>query len=435
MPILLSNNNRVIPANSRSVAVARDTLSKIIPIQNRKYHNAFLVQGFQGILYQRLSSGKLCSCSSRQATLESRLDLSGKAPPGLLNEMLTGGQEFGFRRYGTHAARVPSASSGEPLEVRLPNTPYVLPSLYTTDRPELTNEFSMPGGDFDRYSTDPDDPTATTIVPDGIGTNGPVGLNEQLDDIVADNDFDLGLRAYSDVSCPICYGSGYVGGYSIHNGFRRVLTPTDTIYTDAYIQLEQEIPSGTGRVFEWEVTLPLGAVSIDSLRIYNNTKPVTSLTLYVDSIRILDEFSFLQYCDGRSHRIRLSSSDTDTEITHLEIQINQSTESAVFEFPKLSRASAQSLLESTDPFSIIISPMVPRVSPLDVFVDSSYGKRLQIKSTTAWNDRNRSILGWEAEVRATQPQELFYMLPSRPVLQHPNRPAMVRDNSDGDRRT
>lgn len=415
MPIQFSQNARIAPSNVRNVDVAVTTLNRLIPMQVRKYDAAFRVQGFNGILYHRLTTGTPCSCSSRNVQLKAQLDRDGNADPGLINELLSGGQEFGYRRYGTKAKPMPSEETNDFLEVRLPGNAYPLPSLYETDNGGDAK--SIHGAWNDRYSNDPNDPAATTFVEDGHGPNGPVRNTEVIDDLMDGSGFDIGLLPNSDVSCPICFGSGFVGGYSIYNGWRKVLVPQVATEFDGTLELLDDVPYANATRMRWEVTLPLGAVNVDALRLFNDTKVInlaSEATLTIDSVRVLSDYDLLGYCDGESHTLELLFPEP-TDFTHLELQVNQSEEFACFELPKLTKSSSQSLLENTDPFSIVVSPRVPRLSVLDVFVESTYGKRLQIKSGSGWNDRARFILGWEAEVRPTQPQELFYLLPGRPL--------------------
>jgi hypothetical protein len=413
MPVQFSQNVRIPPSNVRNVDVAVSTLNRLIPAQVQKYDAAFRVQGFNGILYHRLHHGESCACKSKLKKLKALLDRDGNAEPGLINELLTGGTEFGYRRYGTHVAPVPSSETNTVLEVRLPGNPYPLPSLYDTD----TGTPERGHGTFDRYGTSADDPAASTIVPDGEGPNGPVKNTEEIEDLIEGSGFDIGLLPNSDVSCPICFGSGYVGGYSIYNGYRKVLVPQSSEEFTGTLEMNADVPYANTTRLLWKVLLPRGVVSVDSLRLFNEDQVVgigTESTLRIDSVAILSPNALLQFCDGAYHLVELVFEES-TDVTHLEIQLNQSEEFACFEFPKVSKSSTQSLLESSDPFQIVLSPRIPKLSVLDVFVDSTYSKRLQIKSVTGWNDRQRAVLGWEAEVRVTQPQELFHLLPGRPL--------------------
>ena len=95
MPIFSRSRARIMPPNHGSVEVAATTLQDLIPAQRLRYHNAFKVNSYHGILYHALNSGVPCHCRGRGTTLSSRLNEDGSAKAGFLNEMLTGGDQFG----------------------------------------------------------------------------------------------------------------------------------------------------------------------------------------------------------------------------------------------------------------------------------------------------------------------------------------------------
>src|SRR6478609_5044553 len=104
MPVRTSNNK--IPArNARSSDVATRAIQEIMPTRQQEYQAAFRVQGFEGVLYNRLYQGLKCTCQSTQKHLASRLDESGKAKPGVLNELMTGAV-FDVSGYGRSQPRV-----------------------------------------------------------------------------------------------------------------------------------------------------------------------------------------------------------------------------------------------------------------------------------------------------------------------------------------
>ena len=179
------------------------------------------------------------------------------------------------------------------------------------------------------------------------------------------------------------------------------------------------------------VVLPKGCVSIDSVRLYNLNKVIPA-TIMVDGFVLPSEAQLLPLCDGRPHVFSfVLSGDPDTVgSTHAEIQYNQSTVRTLFEFPKLTQGSVETMLEKIDPFQIVMSPTIPNVVTGDIITDSTYGKVFQITSSNWWNDKRRAVLGWECQVRPCQPQELYSILPRRRPLASQNTPSMVRSNTD-----
>lgn len=445
MPIVHHTNNMVGPANDRSVDVARRTIQQLLPVQNRRYDNAFRVQGFQALLYHRLNHGEKCLCSSKDTFLGERLGLDGKASAGAINSLLADAS-FENLPYGSR----PSRTASSVLEVdlnpagRLPSTEIAypasadltarkLPSIFETDDPDRTARGAAFGSITDRYASDSGQAGSTTILPDGMGVNGPVSVDEHVADIMESSQQDLGIHSGSDQGCPICFGSGFVGGYSLYNGLRIVLVPNKAERIDGALVLVDSIPYAESVLrCDWKVRFPLHAVSVDTVKIWNKSELAENLKIYVDSTEILSELQLLNFCDGREHTLSIQATE-ESVFSHVEIQFNSSKDWVNFEFPKLTKSSNQTVLENTDPFSVIVSPMVPRISPLDIVYETSYGKFFMVKSVPTWNTQGRSVLGWEAELRPLQPQEMATILPKRLRLEAANRPAFQRTNLSGHR--
>lgn len=459
MPVKIGNNNRVLPANARAVDVAKRAVATLTSTQNRRYDAAFQVQGYSGILYSKLKNGLACMCRGK-AKLFSRLSEDGKMDAGTLNELLTGGQTFGVIPYGTKQADTPvykeetvrwspsipsfgvvgSSSSLTPSSA--------LPSIFSTDSDTPT---TITGSHFDRYGTDNSlDPSISTVLQEesqsnvvSSSINGYINISGDMEKLSEELDV-VNITEHSDYACPVCFGSGFVGGWSIHNGWRKVLVPFDdtTAILDADTTIEvrdyfpsASIPSGT---ISWKVQIPRGGVSIDALKIWHGETIVKPLSVLVDGSLLTSEYSLLRYCDGTLHTITVlldSTPESPVSISHVELQINQSTQSANFEFPKTTRDGQVDKLDSLLPFQIILSPVIPIVQSSDVVVESTMGKHLIITEVTDWKTNRRVGLGWEAQVRVIQPQEIINMLPVRRPVQVQKRPPLVVDNAFGSRRT
>lgn len=419
-----------MPANSRAADVARDSIDRVIAIQNKKYDNAFQVQGFQAVLYSKLKGGTVCLCHGKQGNLRNTgiLDADGNASMGTINRLLTG-QNFGILPYGQVPA-VPFGvieTGGDPTLLSLK-----APSIYDMDEPEIRNQ--PIGTVASGFSSTGSETGVHTSIADGFDDTGPVtGAGTYGDELIRSIDssgFDSFSMGASDVSCPICFGSGYVGGFSIHNGTRIVLD-SQMMNSGAIVYSEEFVPSmeATGTVIFKPVILPRGAVGLDSLKVCNGTK-VVPVKFYLDGVLLQNDISLLNKCDGLPHVLSITVMNEDKVFTHVEIQYNQSTNAAMFDFPKLMQGSTESLIERTDSFSIVMSPVIPNVSNGDIITDSTYGKTFQVNTSNWWNDKRRAVLGWECEVRPVQPQELFSLLPKRGTMQSQKTTQTVRSNLD-----
>lgn len=453
MPILSRSNARVLPTNSRAVEVAVSTIQAVADTQRLKHHNAFQVQGYEAVLYHRLTCGLQCSCQAKSQSIASRLDQDGKATPGLMNELLTGGLEFGVLNYRRSPADpvgfnplAPDpviAATGKTLfsidqskynATRKPEQ--YLPSLYDEDalplRTQDKGRSRSLGAPADMFGGDADT-GASTVVSSGIGPNGIVH-DLEFQDIIPDADVvDISYMGSMDNACPICFGMGYVGGFTVYNGWRLVLNHQfpSLLLPDAGEILFDEFPiSIKAKTAVFTANLPVGAISVDAFKVWNNLKPIPA-TIDIDGVKLSDEIGLLRYCDGRPHTITVSF-DEPTIFTHLELQVNQSTKVPFLDFPKMSRSSVQTVLENLDDFQLVVSPIVPVVRPNDFIAESTYGKVLQVKSCTQSNDRNLNIHGWECDVRPIQPKEITSLLPKRrKTMRQPQHKSLPRPTSKG----
>ena len=489
MPVKFNSNNRVLNGNARATDVAKTTIDRILDVQTRRYQEAFRVQGYRAILYYPLTSGIPCACHGREVTVARLLDEDGKASPGLINELITG-ETFNVTPYGV----VPSDVTGKrpasvPEETPLSDydPEYEIDGRYArtnSDSEGFDDVFGVKANNkggrssgnpgpmttfADVFSTTEEDPRARTIMPKDMNGTDHGGHNiggdaddfeSLLGDYPVDEDprkleGDLGAVAtdnlikrnllsgggmdalgFSDVACPVCFGSGYVGGYRLHNGWRHVQSiATNPTYLGASAtDLSAEYPvvhncSG----IEFNVKLPRGGVDVDACRAFNNLAVIPA-SIFVDGLQVTNEYQVLKFCDGADHTFRVELPQP-SDFTHFELQINQSREWLHVEFPRTSRSGNQELVDDTDPVSLNLPPMVPDLKVKCIIVESTYHKAFLVKSFSNWNDRRRRVLGWDCDVRVIQPAELWNLLPRRQSLEQPHRVSQVRDNKYGHRRT
>jgi hypothetical protein len=378
MPIV-DRKSGLVPNNARNADVAHRMIEHIAPMQQQRTQAAFRVNGIQAILYNKLTQGPSCVCHSKSNEV-ARLSPDGKASTGIINRVLTGNSNFGIRSY---------APEDQDLELDPYNAP-TSPLSVNKWRGDNTKISQEPTAGFSDMTFGPELSDVGQFSPD-------------LDDMF--NGFDMSHLGISDISCPICFGTGFVGGYVPFRAWRKVLLGTD-LQTDSFQDLPSfELTPGTHTVM---VTLPRGAITIDVFRTMLNSK-ATSSKLYLDghdlsSRRVLDFF------DGRPHELKIV---TNESLTHVELQVSLSNEPVYFEVPKLARAADLSFLDQQEPFSIMMSPDIPMLQPLDVIAETQLGKFLIVQQATQWNTRNRNMLGTECQVRVAQPQELWNILPKR----------------------
>jgi hypothetical protein len=423
LPIKSRSNNRILPQNSRAVDVARRAMADLVPAQQRKYANAFEVNGHESVIYNRLSTGTPCSCMAHRQALGALLDEEGKMPQGTMNQLLTGGMQFRVNRYGERSG------TREDLRAARGEDPVEANTEAPQNNPLLPGARRLPDADY--VAINLDDEVATTFEnQDAEGINGNVRA-QTIDDLVADFDTDVSL---SDSSCTVCYGTGFVGGFTVQGGWRLALsTQWENLEVTGLIEPNQTPHKFLAQEVVFTVVFPKGFVYLDAFRFWNNKERVTPHQVLLDNLAYTPQL-FAALCDGREHTITVRSDHIPEYWTHLEIQVCQTTHASLLEFPKLTKGSDTTKLDPTQDVQLLASPLVPYLNPGDVIVESTNGKPFKINNTTPWNDRNRNVLGWNCNARVIQPEEMLALLPRRRKLGQRTTNA-VRDNVDQNRRT
>jgi hypothetical protein len=415
MPFVERSNNHILPANARASDVAERAINEIIPVQQRRMYDAFRPQGIQCVHYNRLTNGRKCVCQSSQKQMAGHLNEEGKASEGHINELILG---TGNSNTGSFSFNI---------------TPYNQDQQRVTGKNNETSPYAPTNknqGVFDIDTLDGEFPQADIVSGRGFGDNGPVDALD-LDSMVGD--WDASAFGFSDVSCPICFGTGFVGGFMPYHAHRQVLTVADVqMSADGTIDLIKRPWTAYTSTFQVVLILPRGAIGIDIFRVWNMNKPVNA-SYTIDGIALTSPTQLLSKCDGLRHVVQAT---VNGDFSHFEMQFNLTTESVYFEFPKRGQSADTTLLEQMEPFQIILSPNLPTINSEDVIVESQLGKVLLVQNVNPWNSRNRNVLGWEAQVRVIQPQELFRILPKRGrVMTKDTTTQMIRDNVTGPRRT
>lgn len=407
MPVVHSSNNSIIPSNTRAVDVARDALFNISSIQQRRYHNAFEVNGYDCIVYNKLRQGEVCSCQGRQKTFTSLLKEDGKLPMEVMDKMLTGGLEFKINLNPTSRSK-PSPDMRNSRGYALDTNPNTFTESKRVD--------GVSNDTYDVKSSKLSEGLADTIVP------------ELLDE---DADFDDNV-SLQDSPCAVCFGTGWIGGYSVLNGFRKVLSSTSAKEVDGTIEYNTTPFSFFAKSVAFAVVLPKGFYSLDCFKVWNNTKVASAAKISIDNIQF-SSLLFKSLSDGREHTIRIDF-DELTYFTHLEIQSNLSSHFSKIEFPKFDLQKLESSDYTAD-VGIVASSQIPNLYPGDILAESFSNKLFMIASSSPLADSFRNYYGWDCNSRVIQGSEILNMLPRRPRLVDTRTSNFSKDNASGIRRT
>lgn len=435
MPFVEKSNNRILPPNARAADVATRAIEEITPVQQQKYLAAFSVQGYQCILYSKLQGGgRRCSCQSSRKVINSILGKDGKASPGVINELITGSQfkisAYGsdvWKNHGYDSPAFPTANNSGTEQ-----DPTQWEGLDSSSITSPANPGNKHLGVFDVASPGGNYPNERIVDGEGFGDNGPI-RSQDLDEVM--KDWDSGTARAGD-GCPVCFGTGFTGGFAPLYGWRHVVTPDQVTLTDGEIEVLELPFCATGSGFQAVITFPRGATAMDTATLWHYQDRVP-YTMMVNGVRITDS-NVLRLCDGQPKVVEITVPN-GKKWTHMEFQFNLGSfgQSARFEFPKQPKSSDGNKLERTEPFQIVMDPGVPQeIKVGDIITESVNGKCLVVGNVVPWNTRNRRLLGQEVTVRVLQPQEYFNLLPRRGRVPTKDRTTnYLMDNVTGPRRT
>ena len=363
MSIAQHFNTQVQAKNTHSVDNAKKQLAAITPIAQQQYENALKVNGVDAIIYARLHSGRVCTCSQGKQITESPVfDDAGNASQLHIQAMLTG-TEVKIKRYGSRE------SNG--VDVTAQNI----------DVPIFHNN----------PTNDLDDPVDQNVIDGELDLEFPLGAGH------------AGL-------CGVCFGTGFVGGYAPLNHNRQVVDSTSpNLVLSGVSRCPDEFPTR----FEWldpkgfietNLLIPFNS-SVVRISLYNNTDEISAAN-YI--LKVWDGADWVvsdltTYNTGIMCKVRIYSVAL-TKITHMEVQTSLGIHTYI-EYPRLSKTGDLSVLDAVDGVSINVGPTVSSVQTFDIIADVTYGKLWLVTSSNWFNDANLNIHGWDIQARLVQSYE------------------------------
>jgi hypothetical protein len=405
------------PKNNESVEVARTSLQYLAPVIQKQYMNALAVNGFESIFYSRMTSGRRCTCTYAHPSVDDPslaqqgnkfFTESGAATPEGLQTML---QDSDFQILDYRSRR-------QATDLKKP-----------TKVISVNHEGKVSRGEF-KHSGNLDDDEATYV-----DTNEDTSPFDNLDGGL-ETELNLGDEVIgpdgsitTGNSCGICYGTGYVGGFSMFRGVKITLDATTPVFnakgflvrSDLFPNAFESHDSAEAWV-EFTTILPRSTVSVESIKLVDKNKALWSgFALEISNTldptwRRVAQSNLAYYCNGKPSKIRVHTIDTQApfKFTHVEIQLLLSSDPTYIDFPHLSKTSDQSVLESIDSVSLNFTPEIPLVQAYDVVYDRVFNKLWRITSAEETIDRIQNVHGHGANARLIQAHEVLNLLMPRP---------------------
>lgn len=381
MAFKFHSNRRLHDKNTKAVPIAIDRIKTVAPIVQERYHNSFEVNGFPCVVYNKMHTGVKCSCSTGRevSPILPLLDDKGNAAPDHIQSMLTG-SDYGVDDYGV--------------------------TLSQTSRDDI---FTIDSNNTKKKSFQPEhdsgNPFATDIESD---------INSTF--------LELEASRATTGKCGICFGTGYVGGFNVHNGMRMVLSSVSDAVLYGYTvdqtatphSFSQNDPDG---YVDFTITLPFGATKVDALNVWNNQTALSDVRFLIGpsstGLVPLTKASLLTFCTGVPVLIRVEGCK---EFTHIEIQFNLTNDTTYLEYPHFTKTGDLNVIDAVSNIQILVSPKVYQVQPWDIIVDlhdRTAPKYWRVLDNTDFKDRNSNVHGWEVNARLVQGYEIYRNLPLR----------------------
>lgn len=415
MPMVTRTLRQAQPKNRGVERIARSSLDNLMPLIQEQQNNAMAVNAYPVIFYSKKNTGIKCTCSivdpstatnpdgtPNTGTLPSEpgvhvLNPDGSGTDAYISSMLNGAA-ISIDRYGSR-----NKEQNNPQR-SLPHSPLYQSDDVINKSGSLNDPFADQVEPFDTKNLFDDDSLAT--------------LNENL------------LTGNAVEGCAVCMGTGFVGGYDPVNGLRIVLDAqaeevmvnnfsiSSEKHPNTFQVLADGIPSGGEQSVQYKITLPIGVIGVDCIRLWNNGTQITNgfrFEILVNSEWVeADEQTILSQCDGLDHSLRmvLIEGSTIDEFTHLELQLDTGSNPLYVEWPRQSASQVLTLPdeENLDPVQVIISPYVPSVHIKDVIAEMKNGRPWLITTVTDFKDRELSVNGWDVSARLIQKTEWVYNL-------------------------
>lgn len=364
MPVFSSNKHkRTVARNTHLKSVPR-TIDALTTIVQQHHENSLQADAYPVIVYSKCTTGVKCTCSETINDNATALyDEDGKASPAVIDTILNGAR-FGIEDYTktTDVVNVPAALESD-----------------NDLSPLLDNHLN---GDSDNGLT------FTSI------------------------------NSFFNSSCPVCFGTGYVGGYTVLGGVRRILDCSAIVSHDGIEQLRNntdviQFLSDTGYV-DFTLILPSLTLSIDALRVWNGFVPAigTQLLQVVGNVEIQPTQATL--CTGLPVTLRVRAPD-QTLFTHLEVQVRLSDYPYAANYPFISNGFDPLRVNPWDPVSLELGPTVASVQAFDVIADIHHQKRWLVTQVTCRKTARGVVLGWDVNARVIEPHEPYNALALRPA--------------------
>jgi len=373
MPVVRQRGRQRKPKNHRVKEVADRVLERTSEVAQHEFNNAFLVNPHPVTLYLPLTNGYRCTC-----TYNDTLASDGSMKPEVMDTLL----------------------SGSPVTMTPADSAHA-------DRSTLTNTTNIRMRTGENKRT-PDSLTADEEIVD-------LGEIDESMSTPSTNPF-----GFSGTSCPVCFGTSYIGGYNVFRGSRTVLTPSnfkdaEGVSIDHTSAPNKLMAEREGAFVLFNIMVPKNAVAVESIRIFDNQQQVF-LPLSVNNVLLGGEGgcspeSILAFATGVKSLLKLEFPVRGAKITHIELQFRLSSEMLLADFSKIQDLQDIILLEGLATGTIVLPSLVAEVPKLSMLFDHVYSRYWRTTDSDPLMDARGHVYGHECNAFPLKEFELGTMLP------------------------
>lgn len=393
MPFKRPRGTKPVPRNARAVGVARETIEALGATMQETLRNAVTGDGRVCLLYIPKVSGLKCTCSNCDP-----LDVDGRMRPEIMASLLSNN---GIQIGGYEAIGVGDSDLTKFLDVD--------PSV--RDNSNIKHPDASPKFGSDGYAT-----KVFTIDDLEDDDFDPDNMDIKLDDAINETPIPELQNGYiptqqaSTTSCPICLGTGWVGGYDLYSGTRQVFAASSASKYNGCQLVDGnpdyvKMPKDSSIEFN-RVVLPAGATRIDEVALWNSRQRV-GFKIWVDGIET--SISNLgTFFDGRPHSLKLSPA-MSTEITHVTFQYGVSE--ILADVSKVSVSNNNSVYDQQSPVTVVIPVITGKQLKGAIVYDSTDDKYYRVASVNNSHTQGGWVQNLDLDSRIVQPYELALLLP------------------------
>ena len=367
------------PKNAKIPDVASRSLEALAGAIQQQYINAIFVNGVDSIIYIRRENGRSCTCQDigispvfQQGS--TTLEVDGTFGRATLDSLLTG-DDIVFRDPGGRAGDT------------------------AIDRHEHGPEDTVVFKDeMEPRTSDPDQ---------GI--------------IVPPTEENVNILPSGSSGCALCFGTGYVGGFDIHLGYRETL---DVTLNPTLTNLSLDHTLNPHRLWKksssvgtatFSIILPKAAIITHSLKVWDNKELVSPLTYKLEisegTWNTISATNLLTYCTGKPALIRLTTLVDDFRFSHVEIQVGYTSTPPKIDIPKFDEVLHAAVFEGIVGSPIILPPTLAKLNSSSMVRESLFGRIWRITNVRDWYDHRMNNHGYETTARLIQKYETSNILP------------------------